>query len=527
MNGVLKALMHSEGRVDKGSRKSYEMKAGAVLSYALIGLQLVVAIIYTPLMLRLLGQAEYGIYSLVASIVGSLSVLSFGLGGSYMRFYARFRVVEDWDGVRRLNGMFLVMFTAIGFIAALGGTFLAFNVAAVLGGQFSNGELETARVLFVILVVNLTITFPLIVFNSYVISQERFVFQKLLQIAGTIVSPLVVLPVLLLGYRSIGMAVAATAVNIALTVRTLTYCRSNLEMQFSFRGFDFGLLREVAVFSGYVFILTLVDQVNWNVDKFIIGRFRGATAVAIYGVAALFNVYYISFSLAISSVFIPRINRMVASSYSDKEISQLFTRVGRVQFLVLGLVVSGFVFFGRPFIDVWAGRNYGEAYVIAILLMAPATVDLIQNLGIEIQKSKNLVKFRSWVYLAVAAGNILLSIPLTQRYGGIGAAAGTGIALVIANGFIMNWYYQARVGLDIKDFWRQIVRVSLGMVPAVIGGAIVSCTIDLHSISMLLLLGGAYVVVYAAGAWWLGMNEYERHLFGSPIKRLVARRSRA
>ena len=151
----------------------------------------------------------------------------------------------------------------------------------------------------------------------------------------------------------------------------------------------------------------------------------------------------------------------------------------------------------------------------------------MQNLGIEIQKSKNLVKFRSWVYLAVAAGNILLSITLTQRFGGIGAAAGTGIALVIANGFIMNWYYQARVGLDIKDFWRQIVRVSLGMVPAVIGGVIVSCTIDLHSISMVLLLGGAYVVVYAAGAWWLGMNEYERHLFGSPIKRLVARRSRA
>jgi O-antigen/teichoic acid export membrane protein len=513
--------------VNKGGSGSDELKAGAALSYVFLGLQLLVAMIYTPLMLRLLGQAEYGIYSLVASIVGYLTLLSFGLGGSYMRFYARFRVVEDWDGVRRLNGMFLVVFTAMGLIAALGGTILAFNVEAVLGGQFSDGELQTARVLFAILVVNLGITFPTAVFNSYVISQERFVFQKVLQIVGTIVSPLVVLPVLLLGYRSIGMAVATTAVNVALTVRTLMYCRSNLKMRFSFRGFDFGLLREVATFSAYVFILTVVDQVNWNVDKFIVGRFRGATSVAIYGVAALFNLYYISCSTAISSVFIPRVNRMVAESYSDKDMGQLFIRVGRVQFLVLGMVISGFVFFGRPFIDMWAGRNYGEAYVIAILLMAPATVDLIQNLGIEIQKSKNLLKFRSWVYLAVAAGNILLSIPLTRRYGGIGAAAGTGIALVIGNGIIMNWYYQARVGLDIKDFWRQIVRVSLGMVPAVIGGAIVSCTVDLHSISMLLLLGGAYVVVYAAGAWWLGMNEFERHLFGSPIKRLVARRGRA
>jgi len=512
--------------VNKGGSGSDELKAGAALSYVFLGLLLLVAMIYTPLMLRLLGQAEYGIYSLVGSIVGSLSLLSFGLGGSYMRFYARFHLVEDWDGVRRLNGMFLIVFSAMGLVAALGGVVLALNVKAVLGGQFSGSELKTAQVLFAILVVNLGITFPASVFNSYVISQERFVFQKLLQIAGTIVSPLVVLPVLLLGYRSIGMAVATTAVNMALTARTLMYCRSKLKMRFSFRGFDFGLLREVATFSGFVFILTVVDQVNWNVDKFIVGRFRGATSVAIYGVAALFNVYYVSCSTAISSVFVPRVNRMTAESYSDKEMGNLFTRVGRVQFLVLGLVISGFVFFGRPFIDMWAGKNYGEAYLIAILLMAPATVVLIQNLGIEIQKSKNLLKFRSWVYLAVAVGNILLSVTLTRRYGGIGAAAGTGIALVIGDG-IMNWYYQARVGLDIKDFWRQIGRVSVGMLPAVVGGAIVSCAVDLHSISMLVLFGGAYVVVYGAGTWWLGMNEYERRLFGSPIKRLAARRGRA
>ena len=321
------------------------------------------------------------------------------------------------------------------------------------------------------------------------------------------------------------MAVATTVVNLALTARTLMYCRSKLKMRFSFRGFDFGLLREVATFSGFVFILTVVDQVNWNVDKFIVGRFRGATSVAIYGVAALFNVYYVSCSTAISSVFVPRVNRMTAESYSDKEMGNLFTRVGRVQFLVLGLVISGFVFFGRPFTDMWAGKNYGEAYVIAILLMVPATVDLIQNLGIEIQKSKNLLKFRSWVYLAVAAGNILLSVPLTRRYGGIGAAAGTGIALVIGNGIIMNWYYQARVGLDIKGFWRQIARVSLGMLPAVIAGSVIEFTAYLHNVSIFLLLGVAYVVVYVAGVWWLGLNDYERHLFGSPIKRVFARRS--
>jgi O-antigen/teichoic acid export membrane protein len=508
-------------------RRPNELKVGAVLSYVAIALQFVVGMVYTPIMLRLMGQAQFGLYSLVGSVVGYLGLVSFGFGGAYMRFYSRFRAAGDLEGVRGLNGLFLIVFSAMGLIAVAGGTLLGLNIGPLLGGQFSAGEVGTARVLVAILVLNLAITFPTSVFNSFVISHERFVFQKLLQIAGTIVSPLIVLPVLLLGYQSIGMAVATTALNVALAVRTMIYCRSALKMRFSFHGFDFALLREIAVFSGYVFISMVVDQVNWNVDKYIIGRFRGAIPVAIYGVAALFNMNYLAFSTAISSVFVPRINRMVASLSTNKELSELFTRVGRVQFLVLGLLLTGFVFFGRPFIELWAGKNYGEAYVMAILLMAPVTVPLIQNLGIEIQRAKNLHHFRSWVYLAGALGNILLSIPLTQRYGGIGAAAASGVALVICNGIIMNWYYQARVGLDVMDFWRQIGRVCVGMVPAVIAGSIASYTLDLHNIVLLLMLGGIYVVVYIAGVWWLGMNDYERHLFGSPIKRVFARWRRA
>lgn len=508
-------------------RRPNELKAGAVLSYLVIGLQFVVAMLYTPIMLRLLGQTEYGLYSLVGSIVSYLALLSFGFGGAYMRFYSRFRVAEDSDGVRRLNGLFLVVFSGIGLVAAAGGALLAANVEVVLGSQFSGEELDTAGILFAILVVNLAIALPSSVFNSYVTAHERFIFQKLLSIARVIVSPLVVVPVLLLGYQSIGMAAATTAVNIAFTLWTVVYARSRLGMQFAFRGLDLSLLREVSVFSSYLFLNMVVDQVNWNVDKFIIGRFHGAIPVAIYGVAAMLNAHYLTFSTAISSVFIPRVNRLVASAQPDSEISDLFIRVGRIQFLVLGLVVTGFVFFGRPFIELWAGTDYSDAYIIALLLLVPVTIPLLQNLGIEIQKAKNLHQFRSWVYLGVAVGNVMLSIPLTQRFSGIGAAAATAVALVIGNGFTMNWHYQARVGLDVKEFWRQIFRMSLGVVPAAITGAVIVSAVDLREIPSLLLFGLVYVVVYIMGMWWLGMNDSERGIFASLVKRMIGRPRRA
>jgi O-antigen/teichoic acid export membrane protein len=499
------------------------LKTGAALSYVVIALQFVVSLIYTPIMLRLLGQAQYGLYSLVASIVVYLSLVSYGFSAAYIRFFAGLRVLEDWDGVRRLNGMFLLLFTTMGLIATLGGTFLALNVQATLGGHFAEDELDTARILFAILVVNLAITFPSSLFNSYVIAHERFVFLKVLQIVGAVVTPLITLPILLLGFRSIGMAIVTTVINIAMVARTFLYCRLKLKMRFAFRGLSVSLIREVTVFSSFIFINLVVDEVNWNAGKFVISRFHGALPVAVYAVAAMFNLIYMSFSTAISAVSVPRVNMMVASSECDDGVSDLFIRVGRLQLCVLGLVVSGFVFFGRPFIELWAGKNYGDAYVIALLLMVPVTIPSIQNLGIEIQKAKNLHHFRTWVYLAVAVGNVLISIPLTERFGGVGAAAATAVAVVIGSGIFMNWHYQARVGLDIKRFWGQMLRVSRGMVPAVVAGTVIVCTADLRNTSMLLLLGGLYILVYAVGVWWLGMNDYERRLFGSPLRGLARR----
>lgn len=243
----------------EGTRGPNELKVGAALSYVVIGVQFIVAMVYTPVMLRLLGQAEYGLYSLVGSLVSYLALLSFGFGGAYLRFYARLQISGDKAGIRRLNGMFLIIFTLMGFVAATGGVILTINVEAVLGAQFSGQELETARILFAVLVVNLAITFPSSVFNSFIAAHERFIFQKLLQVAKAVVSPLVVLPVLLLGYQSVGMAIATTAVNFAFTAWTAYFSFAKLLMRFDFRGFDFSLLREISIFSSYIFANMVID----------------------------------------------------------------------------------------------------------------------------------------------------------------------------------------------------------------------------------------------------------------------------
>lgn len=101
-----------------------QLKAGVVISYSSMILGYIIAVVYTPIMLRLLGQSEYGLYNLVSSVVSYLGLLSFGFGSAYMRYYFRYKVNNDQTNIAKLNGMFLIVFSIVGIIAIFAGSVL-------------------------------------------------------------------------------------------------------------------------------------------------------------------------------------------------------------------------------------------------------------------------------------------------------------------------------------------------------------------------------------------------------------------
>ena len=72
-----------------------ERRIGATLSYIILGLDLLIGLIYTPILTKMLGQAEYGLYSLVASVISYLTVLDFGFGSAIVVYTARYRANND------------------------------------------------------------------------------------------------------------------------------------------------------------------------------------------------------------------------------------------------------------------------------------------------------------------------------------------------------------------------------------------------------------------------------------------------
>lgn len=504
--------------------KNNQLKIGVILSYITMFAQNIIGILYTPIMLRLLGKSEYGLYQLVYSVVSYLGLLSFGFGSAYVRFYSRYKVKNDEDGIARLNGMFITIFLIIALISVLAGSVLVFNVELIFKQGLTSSEISIARILMILMVFNLAVTFPSSVFDSYVTAHECYFFQRVVSLLQTVLNPFLTLPLLLMGYKSISLVVVTTILTVGKFIMNVYYCRKKIDMRFKFKNMQFSLLKEIWVFSFFIFLNMIVDQINWSVDKFILGMFGGTVAVTVYAVGGQINTLYMSLSTSVSSVFIPRINTIVADNDDNNQLTDIFTRVGRIQFIVLALVLCGFILLGKYFISVWAGNGYDSAYYVVLLLIIPVTVPLIQNLGIEIQRAKNMHKFRSILYFIIAIGNVLISIPLTKTYGEVGAAFGTAITMIIGNIIIMNWYYHSCVKLNMKYFWGNIFKLFPAILISFCIGLVASKIITVNSIINFIIVGCIYAISYLICMYLFGLNSYEKELFDGAVNKVLRRR---
>lgn len=158
----------------KQKKNSIQLKVGIILSYIAITINILIQLLYSPVMIQQLGQSEYGLYTLVASVVNYLSLFSLGFGGAYLRFCTRYESKKDVDGLARLNGMFLTVFMIMAGVAFLVGLVLSGYTDLVFGSNLTVSELEKAEVLMRVLVVNICLTFPESVFNAIITAHEKY-----------------------------------------------------------------------------------------------------------------------------------------------------------------------------------------------------------------------------------------------------------------------------------------------------------------------------------------------------------------
>ena len=217
----------------------------------------------------------------------------------------------------------------------------------------------------------------------------------------------------------------------------------------------------------------------------------------------------------------PKVNRLIIGGGSKKEVNKLFALSGRIQFIVLAVIMLAYIFFGKAFIvNYFANEQYLETYYIGLLLILPLIVPLIQNVGVEILRAYNMHKFRSVAYLIMAIINLIISIPLGKYYGGIGCAIGTAVSLIVGNGIIMNIYYYKKADVDILGFWKGILRFIPALILPIITGSLLMIYVDLSNICYFVLSVIGFILSYAFSMYFVGLTGFEREQLKNKVLKI-------
>jgi len=500
------------------NRKQYQM--GTVLSYTIILLNIASGLVFVPVLMRFMGPA-YNLYEGIGAFAHYIAMMDFGLGTVVIRYVAKYRTEGDRPGMERFLGMILTLYTCIGvLVVALGG--LGFSYLGDLFPNFSHGELEVARKLFVILIANSACSMLFNVFPGVLAAHERFVPARTISLVRIIVRIGLVLIVVATDGGAVRIMLVDTALNVASMIAYALYTLIVLKVRVRWRGFESKLLKQIFSFSIFVFLNVVMNEAYWRLDRTIMMRVA-LPLVAVTSTGGKMAEYLMEFSNVFSGLFLPRAVQIVTRGANKAELTGLMVRVGRLQLMVISLLVIGFAVVGRQFMELWVGSvpalngRVDECYAIALMLMLALLAPLFQSSGISILQALNKHAFRAVMLFFIAILKAVLSVFLAIAYGPIGAAAGTVVSLIIGNVLISNWYYHYKIGLDIPRFFREGLR---GILPALLLITGISCLtffMPQDSWSSLLARIGVILPVYVFVMITVGMNASEREMLRDAV----------
>ncbi|RNF39619.1 lipopolysaccharide biosynthesis protein [Planococcus salinus] len=441
-----------------------QIKSGAILSYVNILLTTIVGILFTPFLLKELGQSEYGLYMLIGSLVGYISIMDFGLHNTIYRFISKYQSEEDYRKQENFLATSFLIYCIISLLVLAVGIVLVKNLDFFFANSLSAEEFAKAQIMAAILVFNLTLTLPLGSFQFIARGYGKFNFVNTLSILRIFLRTGVLLSILLMGYQSVAIVVVDTIFNIGIGLVYGVYCFKFLNLRVKLHNLNKAFIKEILNYSFFVFIQSIVNQLFWQIGQVTLGIYNNTAAVAIYALSINLVMYYQQFSLSISSVFMPKVSILVTKGATGDDLTNLMIKVGRVQFLILGLVLSSFVILGESFVQLWAGPSYTEVYWVTLIIFIPLTIPMFQTLAGVIIQVKNKHAFKAYAYLVMAVLNVPASILLGTLMGPLGVGVSTAVSIIVFQVIIINWYYWYKIGINVKKFFKETLKGILSVI---------------------------------------------------------------
>ncbi len=505
-----------------------QLKKGAFLNYTTIVVINIVGLIMTPFILNHLGKDEYGIYLTIGALVGTISLLDFGLNNTVVRFVAKYKAEKDKIGQENFLATTMLIYIGISSLVLITG-FIFYGYIDTYFTKMTAEEIRIAKVIFGILIFNVAIGLPGGALTGICYGYEKFVFPKTLGLIKYIIRSLVIVAVLLYGGKAIALVIVDTIFNILIIIITGYFAFNKLSVKIKLHSFSIAFIKEIFSYSVWIFVFALVGIFQWKAGHWVLGRISPPAVLSVYGIGIVLGTYYGAFSTAISSVFLPRATKMSVDNASGEELTNMMIKIGRLSFIVLMFILTSFILFGKQFVTLWVGGELGEegsyqSWIIALMIMFAYTLPLVQGFGNSILEAKNKLKFKAILYLSFMILGTGFGAVLAHKYEAIGMMTGSVIAWIIVQN-IMNYYYHKNIGLNIPRFFKELLnKTFLTVIVAFSLGYLINL-LPLFGNGWLNFIAKAipYTIVFCVIMYYTGLIEFEKELFKKTFSKILKR----
>lgn len=485
-----------------------QIKIGAMLSYFAIILNVGAGLLYTPWMVKMIGQSQYGLYTLANSLI-SLFLVDFGLSSATARYVSKYRAENNIQKVNNFLGIIYKLYLIIDGLIFLTLIIVYFFID-VIYKNLTPLEIAQFKVVYIIAGLFSVINFPFVTLNGILTAYEEFIHLKLSEVLYRLMLVAIMIAVLLNGGGLYSLVIVNAVVGLVVIAYKLIVIKRKLPINVNLYYRDVGLTKDLFGFSAWSTVSTLAQRLVFSITPTVLGIVANSAAIAVFGIVSTIEGYVFVFTTAINGMFMPTITRAFHKSDAAKELNPLFIGVGKFQYAINGLIVAVFFAVGMQFIELWMGHDYSTAYYGILLTIVPG---LFYN-SLQIANTSlivtNKVKYQAFVNMFMGVINIVLAFILSKRFGVLGACISIFIAFTVRN-IILNIICYKVLKLDIFRFIRDCyIRMSIPICISVLIGFLMNRIICPQGWTDLIIRGLVILIIFILSLFICGLNSTDR-----------------
>lgn len=397
-------------------------------------INIVVAFIISPLIIRVLGNRDYGLWELFMSIVGYMGLLDLGIGPALVRFVAVADGRQDQNDLQQTVSTALALFIGVGGIILL--LFVLLSHFPQLIGGSETDNLASLDTVLILLGINTCLVFPMNVLIATLMGVQRHYLVNSVRVIATIFR-LIIIYTLLQRYSDNALVLLAMIELINTSIQLVVYaiavsCDDKMP-KISTSAVKWNKLRELFSFGSKSATMMIASRLQNQSVPIIISNIIGLGHVVYFIMPNRLIDYAKGVSLAIGFPLTPYFGASIGKGDQKGLLESWLTTTMALQ--VVSLVMPLIIFFyGETFLALWIGQEYAIAgrWVIFLLLVGLVADSLATN-AVRILTASGLHGRNATIWFLLSVMSIPLGIWGASLWGVVGVTLGTTLVTVIGS----------------------------------------------------------------------------------------------